>query len=274
MGNIKVTDFGLSALAGTAQREALLHTICGTPMFIAPEVFLRCGYDGAKADVWACGVILFALVAGRYPFNHKDTSMYHMIRRCDYHCPPWFSTGLVGLVRRILCPDPVRRIAIPQMKENLWFKKDFKEIPRSLSEPELRDSNSDSDDEAMASSTSSGDPASPIACPMHTSVSAPSLTTLESTGSVAVQAELRMRRPKSLNAFDIIASSPSLDLSRLFQEPSEQMRFVSAAPVSKIISKLRQLHGAHQGVPGEHRGDQKQEPRRAPYLYQDLRTHV
>ena len=42
-------------------------------MFIAPEVFLRCGYDGAKADVWACGVVLFALVAGRCPFNHKDT---------------------------------------------------------------------------------------------------------------------------------------------------------------------------------------------------------
>ncbi|CAD6336623.1 unnamed protein product [Miscanthus lutarioriparius] len=169
-----------------------------------------------------------------------------MIRRCYYHCPPWFSTGLVTLVRCILCPDPARRITIPQMNENLWFK-DFKEIPRSLSEPELHDSDSDSDDESTASSTSSstlsGDPASPIACPMHTSVSAPSLTPLESTGSVAVQAQPHMRRPKSLNAFDIIASSPSLDLSGLFQDPSEQMRFVSAAPVSKIISKLEDIAG-------------------------------
>ncbi|EER89894.1 hypothetical protein BDA96_10G211400 [Sorghum bicolor] len=246
-GNIKVADFGLSVVlaGGMAQREALLHTVCGTPMFIAPEVFLRCGYDGAKADVWACGVVLFALVAGRYPFNHKDTSLYHMIRRCDYHCPPWFSTGLVALVHRILCPDPALRITIPQMKENLWFKKNFKEIPRSLSEPELCDSDFDSDDESttssVSSSTSTGDLASLMACPMHTSVSAPSLTTLQNTGSAAVQAQPLMRRHKSLNAFDIIASSPSLNLSGLFEEPSEHMRFVSAAPVPKIISKLEEI---------------------------------
>jgi 5'-AMP-activated protein kinase catalytic alpha subunit len=133
------------------------------------------------------------------------------------------------------------------MKENLWFKKDFKEIPWNLSESKQRDSDSDSDDESTASSTSSstllGDLASPMACPMHTSVSAPSLTTLESTGSAAVEAQPHMRRPKSLNAFDIIASSPSLDLSGLFQDPSEQMRFVSTAPVSKIISKLKEIAG-------------------------------
>ena len=252
-GNIKVADFGLSALAGTAQREALLHTVCGTPMFIAPEVFMRRGYDGARADVWACGVVLFALVAGRFPFNHKDTSLYHMIRRCDYHCPPWFSPGLVRLVRRLLCPDPARRIAIPQIKENTWFKKGFKEIPRSLGEPELRDSDSDSDsdDDSTVSMASSEDSSSPVAraqqcgygSGMHTSVSAPSLTTLESTGSAAVQGSPRIGRPRSLNAFDIITSSPSLNLAGLFDEPGEQMRFVSAAPVSKIISKLEEIAG-------------------------------
>ena len=52
-----------------------------------------------------------------------------------------------------------------------------------------------------------------------------------------------MRRPKSLNVFDIITSSPSLDLSGLFQEPSEQMRFTSSAPVSKIIFKLEEVAG-------------------------------
>ncbi|PAN23798.1 hypothetical protein PAHAL_4G118700 [Panicum hallii] len=250
-GNIKVADFGLSALADTAQREALLHTVCGTPMFIAPEVFLRRGYDGARADVWACGVVLFALAAGRYPFNQKDTSLYHMVRRCDYHCPPWFSPGLVRLVRRLLCPDPARRITIPQIKENTWFKKGFKEIPRSLSEPEQRDSDSDSDDDSTVSMASSEDPSSPVArtqqrgcgSRMPTSVSAPSLTTLESTGSAAVQGSPRIRRPRSLNAFDIIASSPSLNLTGLFDEPGEQMRLVSAAPVSKIISKLEEIAG-------------------------------
>jgi serine/threonine protein kinase len=44
-------------------------------------VLLRCGNDAAKADIWACGVVLFTLVAGLFPFNYKDTSLYHMIRQ-------------------------------------------------------------------------------------------------------------------------------------------------------------------------------------------------
>jgi 5'-AMP-activated protein kinase catalytic alpha subunit len=245
--NIKVADFGLSTLAEDDRREALLHTVCGTPMFIAPEVFLRCGYDGAKADVWACGVVLYALAAGRYPFNRRDTSLYHMIRRANYHCPSSFSPGLARLVRRLLCPDPARRIALAQIKENLWFKKGFKEIPRSLSEMEERDS--DSDDDSIVSLASSEDPSSPVSLEqrcscssrMHTSVSAPSLTTLERTGSAAEPPPIR--RLKSLNAFDIIASSPSLNLTGLFEDPGEQMRFVSAAPVSKVVSKLEEIAG-------------------------------
>ncbi|KAF8677045.1 hypothetical protein HU200_046503 [Digitaria exilis] len=262
---IKVADFGLSALADASSPSsspaAMLKTICGTPMFIAPEVFLRRGYDGAMADVWACGVVLFALAAGRFPFNERDdTIVYHKIRRCDYHCPPWFSAGLVRFIRRLMCPDPARRITIAQIKENPWFKKGFKEIPRSIVEPENGDSNSDdSDDESTVSLESSSEDlsSSPVEIyqqqqrgyrsRMHTSVSAPSLTTLESNGgsssSVGVQGTPRVRRLKSLNAFDIIVSSPSLNLTGLFEEPGEQMRFVSAAPVAKIISKLEEIAG-------------------------------
>ncbi|KAJ1255577.1 hypothetical protein BS78_K185200 [Paspalum vaginatum] len=251
-GSIKVADFGLSALVGTAQQEALLHTVCGTPMYLAPEVLLRRGYDGAKADIWACGVVLFALAAGRFPFNRKDTSLYHRIHRCDYHCPPWFSGSLMRLVRRLLCPDPARRITMQQIKETPWFKKGFKEIPQSLGEPEQYDFDSDSENDSTVSlASSSEDVSSPVACVqhcghssrMHTSVSAPSLTTFESTSTAAVQGQPRMCRPKSLNAFDIIASSPSLSLSGLFEEPGEQMRFVSSAPVSKILSKLEEIAG-------------------------------
>ncbi|KAJ1263970.1 hypothetical protein BS78_09G227300 [Paspalum vaginatum] len=241
-GDIKVADFGLSALMDTEPRQVLLHTVCGTPMFIAPEVFLHRGYDGAKADVWACGVLLFTLVAGHFPFNRRGTSMYYMIR----HYAPWFSAGLVRFVRRLLCPDPVRRITIPQIKETLWFKKGFKVLPRSLSEPGQCNFGSGSNNDSTMSLMSKEDLSYPVAraqhhghgSHMHTSASAPSLTTRGSTGSAAVLTQLRMRRPRSLNAFDLIASSPSLDLSGLFEEPGEQMRFVSAAPVAKIISKL------------------------------------
>ena len=55
--NLKVSDFGLSALAESRRKDGLLHTICGTPAYVAPEVIKRKGYEGEKADVWSCGVV-------------------------------------------------------------------------------------------------------------------------------------------------------------------------------------------------------------------------
>jgi serine/threonine protein kinase len=255
---IKVADFGLSALADTRLQKALFHTVCGTPMYVAPEVFMLRGYDGAMADVWSCGVVLFLLVTGRLPFSYK--AGYLSLYRCDYQCPPSISDGVTRLIRRLLCPDPARRISIPQIKQMAWFKRGFKETsfyigsderPRRLGEYAERDldSDSDSDDDSTVSAASSEEPSSPVAgaqlrgnggSRMYTSASAPLLTTsLEQ--NAAVQVQLHMRRPKSVNAFDIIASSPSLDLSGLFDEPGEQMRFVSAAPIPRIISKLQEI---------------------------------
>ncbi|KAF5941052.1 hypothetical protein HYC85_022219 [Camellia sinensis] len=48
-GNLKVSDFGLSALCESKRQDGLLHTTCGTPAYVAPEVINRKGYDGSKA---------------------------------------------------------------------------------------------------------------------------------------------------------------------------------------------------------------------------------
>ncbi|KAJ4969253.1 hypothetical protein NE237_015954 [Protea cynaroides] len=63
-GNLMVTDFGLSAFSENLKQDRLLHTTCGTPVYVAPEVIGKNGYDGAKDDLWSCGVILYVIIAG------------------------------------------------------------------------------------------------------------------------------------------------------------------------------------------------------------------
>ncbi|XP_065620039.1 CBL-interacting protein kinase 23 [Quercus suber] len=77
---LKVSDFGLSALPQQVREDGLLHTTCGTPNYVAPEVINNKGYDGAKADLWSCGVILFVLMAGYLPFEDSNLmSLYKKV---------------------------------------------------------------------------------------------------------------------------------------------------------------------------------------------------
>ena len=70
--NLKVSDFGLSAFAEFKCQDGLLYTTCGTPAYVAPEVINRKGYDGSKADIWSCGVVLYVLLASYHPFSLVD----------------------------------------------------------------------------------------------------------------------------------------------------------------------------------------------------------
>jgi len=126
-GVVKVSDFGLSALPEQFRQDGLLHTACGTPAYVAPEVITKKGYDGATADIWSCGVILFVLMAGYLPFQDANLMvMYKKIYKGDYKCPPWFSSEVRRLVLRLLDPNPRTRITVPQLMEVPWFRRGFK----------------------------------------------------------------------------------------------------------------------------------------------------
>ncbi|KAE8694932.1 CBL-interacting serine/threonine-protein kinase 18 [Hibiscus syriacus] len=127
--NLKITDFGLSAVKEQIRPDGLLHTLCGTPAYVAPEILAKKGYDGAKVDVWSCGIILYVLHAGYLPFNDPNLMvMYHRIYKGEFRFPKWTSVDLRRFICRLLDPNPDTRITVDEIINDPWFKKGYKEI--------------------------------------------------------------------------------------------------------------------------------------------------
>lgn len=127
-GNLKISDFGLSSLYigdadDGASRTELLHTTCGTPNYVAPEVLSDQGYDGKKADVWSCGVILYVLLAGFLPFDESTiVALFAKIQAADFTYPSWFTPETRALLDLMLVADPKTRITLTQIKSHPWFQ--------------------------------------------------------------------------------------------------------------------------------------------------------
>ncbi|GAB7348093.1 hypothetical protein MBLNU459_g6118t1 [Dothideomycetes sp. NU459] len=116
---IKLVDFGMAALQPEGKK---LTTACGSPHYAAPEVIRSRPYDGAKADVWSCGVILYVMLTGMTPFNYDQDRnlqvMYQAIAAADYYMPPELSADAKDLLRKIFVPDPKRRISMDEIWEH------------------------------------------------------------------------------------------------------------------------------------------------------------
>ncbi|KAK8507293.1 hypothetical protein V6N13_070080 [Hibiscus sabdariffa] len=122
-GILKVSDFGLSALPEHLN-NGLLHTACGTPAYVAPEVLRGKGYDGSKADAWSCGVILFVLLAGKLPFDDSNlVGMYKKIHRREFEFPSWISNPVKAIIRQLLDPNPDTRMSLVKVMETPWLKR-------------------------------------------------------------------------------------------------------------------------------------------------------
>lgn len=229
-GDLKVSDFGLSAVSDQIRQDGLFHTFCGTPAYVAPEVLSRKGYDAAKVDIWSCGVILFVLMAGYLPFQDQNIMvMYKKIYKGEFRSPRWFSPDLIRLLTKLLDTNPDKRITIPEIMENRWFRKGFKHIKFYIEDDKL--CNVEDVDHADDVGPCSDDHS--LSEPEPEPEPEPELETKRKLTSLP--------RPASLNAFDLISFSPGFDLSGLFEEGGEGARFVSGAPVSKIITKLEEI---------------------------------
>lgn len=112
-GKIKIADFGLAALSPKGYK---LTTSCGSPHYAAPEVISGTSYDGRKADIWSCGVILFTLLAGRTPFDSEDINeLLEKVRVGVYDMPEHFTPEAKALVWNMIQLEPKKRIRMAEI---------------------------------------------------------------------------------------------------------------------------------------------------------------
>ncbi|XP_035691991.1 phosphorylase b kinase gamma catalytic chain, liver/testis isoform-like isoform X3 [Branchiostoma floridae] len=126
---IKVSDFGFAV---RLKEEQLLKELCGTPGYLAPEV-LKCsmidgfaGY-GKEVDMWACGVIMYTLLAGQPPFWHrKQMMLLRNIMEGNYNFdgPEWedISHTSKDLIAHLLIVDPKNRFTAEQALQHPFFE--------------------------------------------------------------------------------------------------------------------------------------------------------
>ncbi|XP_057529926.1 CBL-interacting serine/threonine-protein kinase 11-like [Amaranthus tricolor] len=129
---VKLSDFGLSAVIDDPTRPGpVLTDPCGTVEYAAPEVIMAGrggGYDGAKADVWSCGVVLYVMIAGFLPFDNGDlVEMVGKMNRGEFRLLKKMSTGLKWLLLRLLDPNPETRISVDEIIEDKWFRQGYEE---------------------------------------------------------------------------------------------------------------------------------------------------
>ena len=127
--NIKVADFGMAAWQMN-NTSGLLRTACGSPHYAAPEVIEGRAYNGSSSDIWSCGVILFALLAGRLPFDDEDLhTLLEKVKIGAYDMPQALDKRAQDLIARMLEKDVRKRITIEQILTHPFFTLHPPKIP-------------------------------------------------------------------------------------------------------------------------------------------------
>jgi protein-serine/threonine kinase len=142
--NVIITDFGF-ANRFEHRADDLMQTSCGSPCYAAPELVISEGlYVGSAVDIWSCGVILYAMLAGYLPFDDDPANpegdninlLYKYIVNTPLTFPDYVSPDARDLLSMMLVPDPKRRSGLPEIISHRWLAPYNQLFSRSVSELE------------------------------------------------------------------------------------------------------------------------------------------
>lgn len=126
-GYVKVADFGFAKRLLPGEKT---YTLCGTPEYMAPELFRQSGH-GKGVDWWALGVLVYEMVVGAPPFYSPDgdgAEQMQRILKAKYSFPSGLSAPCKDLVRRLLHVNPTRRLGClrdgaADVAKHQWFER-------------------------------------------------------------------------------------------------------------------------------------------------------
>ena len=117
-GDAKLSDFGLSK---KHEKNELLKTACGSPIYAAPEMLKGDPYKGSEVDIWSLGISLYVMVCGEFPFNEDDMkNLVYKITNGIYTIPENVSPLFKDLIKKLLEVNPKKRITIEEIKKHEW----------------------------------------------------------------------------------------------------------------------------------------------------------
>ena len=121
--NIKIIDLGLGV---HFQENKKLNFFCGTPFFMAPEIFKKEFYYGPSVDIWSAGIVLYILLCGKLPFkSNNEKNLKQIICNGYINFPNYLSFSVKDLIQKMLCVNPLNRINCNQILKHLWLFNSF-----------------------------------------------------------------------------------------------------------------------------------------------------
>jgi serine/threonine-protein kinase ULK/ATG1 len=139
--DLKIADFGFARYVRDS--EGMADTVCGSPLYMAPEVLNYQKYD-AKADLWSTGAILFEMLVGQVPFTGQNqVQLLRNIQTTEFKIPGHIAKDLspecIDLLRGLLRRDADNRISFDEFFNHPFFKLDVGvQIPHNAKETKVK----------------------------------------------------------------------------------------------------------------------------------------
>ncbi|KAL5253415.1 hypothetical protein ACHWQZ_G013261 [Mnemiopsis leidyi] len=162
---IKLSDFGFARTINPENCQ--LKTHCGSLAYAAPEIVKGKDYDGRISDVWSLGVVLFAMVNGKLPFN--DTSVKNLLTAINKGITfqSNVSEACRDIITAMLMTDTGRRAKIKDLLKHAWFDPDASSPYRSCSTPSPREMDVARDEKHFIKTPNPSPASTPRGTPEH-----------------------------------------------------------------------------------------------------------